>query len=75
MKNLEGFYSEEELQKLLFDGEIDHLSFVNHHSEEMIGEFAKFCAKYGLEHNNKAAQQFISWQLKNEEDGHTDGLD
>ena len=75
MVKLEGFVSEDTLQELLYKGEIDHLDFVQHHSEEMTEDFGKFCARNGLEQNDQAAQQFVNWKLKEEKQAHTDNLD
>ena len=75
MKKLEGFHDEVELQQLLFDGEIDHLSFVQHHSEEMVKEFKVYCARLGLQETDKAASQFMDYKLKEEEMAHNDILD
>ena len=71
MKNLEGFHDEEELQQLLFDGEINHLSYVFHHSEEKKMAFLDYCNKNGLQEDDAAAQQFLKAELQEEEDNHT----
>ncbi len=71
MKELNGYYGEETLQKLLFDGEIDHLSYVFHHSEEKKMAFLDYCSKNGLQEDDAAAQQFLKAELQEEEDNHT----
>lgn len=71
MKELQGFYNEDVLQELLFNGEINHLSFVFHHSEEKKADFLAYCQKEGLEPNDLAAQKFVEYELKEEERSHT----
>ena len=71
MKDLQGFYNEDVLQDLLFNGEINHLSFVYHHSEEKKAAFLEYCQKKGLEADDKAAQRFIEDELKEEEESHS----
>lgn len=70
MKELDGYFNEEVLQELLYKGEIDHLSFVFHHSEEKKAAFMDYCHKNGLHQDDKAAQQFLKSELKEEEDSH-----
>lgn len=74
-RNLEGFYSENELQEMLHNGEIDHLQYVCHHSEERKMAFVSFCGERGLSADDKAAQQFVEYQLNQEKEAHTEYLD
>lgn len=74
-KNLEGFYSENELQEMLHKGDIDHLQYVCHHSEERKIAFVSFCGERGLSADDKAAQQFVEYQLNQEEKAHSEYLD
>lgn len=71
MKQLEGFYSEDVLQELLCNGEIGHLSFVCHLSEEQKEEFFNYCDKNGLEKDEKAAQKFLKDKLEEEVQNHS----
>lgn len=72
---LDGDYSEESLQKMLHNGEIDHLTYVFHHSEERRAAFISFCSERGLNKDEKAAQQFVEYQLNKEVEMHSDLLD
>ena len=74
-KELEGYHSEESLQKMLHNGEIDHLQYVCHHSEERKMAFVSFCGERGLPVDDKAAQQFVEYQLNQEEKAHSEYLD
>ena len=74
-RNLEGFYSENVLQEMLHNGEIDHLQYVCHHSEERKMAFVSFCGERGLSADDKAAQQFVEYQLNQEKEAHTEYLD
>ena len=74
-KNLEGFYSENELQEMLHNGDINHLQYVCHHSEERKIAFVSFCGERGLSADDKAAQQFVEYQLNQEEKAHSEYLD
>jgi len=70
-----GFYNEEILQELLYKGEISHLEFVYHHSQERIDDFKEYCQKRGLQEDDVAAGAYMDWLLKQEENAHTDMLD
>ena len=72
---LEGYHSEETLQEMLHKGEIDHLTYVFHHSEERRDAFISFCSERGLNKDEKAARQFVEYQLNKEVEMHTDLLD
>ena len=74
-KELEGYHSEENLQEMLHNGEIDHLQYVCHHSEERKMAFISFCGERGLSADDKAAQQFVEYQLNQEEKAHSEYLD
>lgn len=74
-RNLEGFYSENELQEMLHNGDINHLQYVCHHSEERKIAFVSFCGERGLSADDKAAQQFVEYQLNQEKEAHTEYLD
>ena len=74
-KELEGYHSEENLQEMLHNGEIDHLQYVCHHSEERKMAFVSFCGERGLPVDDKAAQQFVEYQLNQEEKAHSEYLD
>lgn len=74
-KNLEGFYSENELQEMLHNGDINHLQYVCHHSEGRKIAFVSFCGERGLSADDKAAQQFVEYQLNQEEKAHSEYLD
>ena len=73
--DLEGFYSEEYLDELVYEGKITRLEYIYHHSQEMIDEFKDYCSQNGLKEDETAANKFMDWQLQMEEQAHTDGLD
>lgn len=73
--NLEGFYNEEHLDPLVYEGKITRLEYIYHHSQEMIDEFKDYCSQNGLKEDEPAANKFMDWQLQMEEQAHTDGLD
>ena len=73
--DLEGFYSEEYLDELVYEGKITRLEYIYHHSQEMIDEFKDYCSQNGLKEDETAANKFMDWQLEQEEKAHTDGLD
>ena len=73
--NLEGFYNEEYLDPLVYEGKITRLEYIYHHSQEMIDEFKNYCSQNGLQEDETAANKFMDWQLQMEEQAHTDGLD
>ena len=75
MADLEGFYNEEVLDQLLYDGTISRLEYIYHHSPEMIGEYKKFCQENKLPEDEDSANKFQDWLLKAEENAHTDNLD
>lgn len=75
MKELQGYFNEEVLQKLLYEGEIDHLTFVYHHSENKKNAFVHYCHEKGIPQDDTAAQQFIKDELKIEEECHTPHID
>ena len=73
--NLEGFYNEEYLDPLVYEGKITRLEYIYHHSQEMIDEFKDYCSQNGLKEDETAANKFMDWLLEQEEKAHTDGLD
>ena len=73
--NLEGFYNEEYLDPLVYEGKITRLEYIYHHSQEMIDEFKDYCSQNGLKEDETTANKFMDWQLQMEEEAHTDGLD
>lgn len=75
MLELHGFYEEETLEELLNKGNISHLEFIYHHSQERIDDFKEYCQKRGLQEDEKAAEAYANFLLKREENGHTDLLD
>ena len=75
MLELKGFYNEDVLQELLFKGEITQLEFIYHHSQEKIDDFKAYCQKCGLQKDEKAADAYTDWLLKQEENAHTELLD
>lgn len=72
---LNGFYNEETLEELLFDGKITRLEFIYHHSQERIDDFKKYCQKRQLQENEAAAEAYTDFLLKKEETEHVNELD
>lgn len=58
MIKLSGFYNIDTLQELLFKGNITHLEFIYHHSQERIDKFKAYCQERGLQENEAAAECF-----------------
>ncbi len=75
MTKLEGFYNEEILQEMLFKGEIGHLDYIYHHSQERKDDYKKFCSDNHLEEDESSAEKYMDWLLNQEENNHTDMLD
>lgn len=75
MMDLEGFYSEEYLDELVYEEKITRVDYIRHHSQEMIDNFRKFCKENNLQEDEAAANKFMDWLLEQEEKAHTDGLD
>lgn len=67
-----GYIEESQLQKQLYQGEIDHLYYVQNHSEEKKKAFEKYCQDNNREQDNRAAQDFMDYELKMEEKAHRD---
>lgn len=67
-----GYIEESQLQEQLYKGEINHLFYVQHHSEEKQKAFEKYCEDNNLPQDNRAAQDFIDYELKMEEKAHRD---
>lgn len=60
-------------EQSLYDGDITWLDYID--CTGQVDEFKQFCEDKGLAADNKAAQQFHNFILKQEEEAHTDGLD
>ena len=75
MINLKGFYNINILQKMLYEGQITHLDYVMHHTEEDKQAFLDFCKDEKIEADNDAAQRFLKKQLKDIEKAHINMLD
>ena len=75
MADLQGFYNEDVLQELLYNEKITWLEYIYHHSQEKIDAFKEFCREKGLQENEESATAFSDYELKCEEDAHTDSLD
>ena len=67
MIRLEGFYKEEYLHRLLYDGQISRLEYIYHHSEEKKAAFLDYCHEHGLPVTEDSAEQFMQYELKQEE--------
>lgn len=75
MIELKGFYNEETLQELLYKGNITQLEYIYHHSQEKIDAYKEYCQKRNLQEDENSAVAFSEYELKFEEDSHTDSLD
>ena len=75
MIEFKGFYDENVLQELLFDSKISWMEYTYHHSQENIDAFNEFCREKGLEENEESASAFSDYELKCEEEAHSDSLD
>ena len=75
MIELKGFYNEETLQELLYKGNITQLEYIYHHSQEKIDAYKEYCQKRNLQEDGNSAVAFSEYELKCEEDSHTDSLD
>lgn len=75
MTKLQGFYNEDVLEELLYNGEITRLEFIYHHSQERKDDFKSYCQKRGMQENEAAAEAFCKYLLKREENAHVDNLD
>lgn len=64
---LEGYYNEEYLHRLLYDGQISRLEYIYHHSEERKTAFLDYCHKRGLPVTEASAEQFMQHELEEEE--------
>ena len=45
---LKGFYNEDILDDLLFEGKICRLEYIYHHSQERIDDYKQYCQRRGL---------------------------
>ena len=52
--DLEGFYSEEYLDELVYEEKITRVDYIQHHSQEMIDNFRKFCKENNLQEDEAA---------------------
>ena len=75
MTELKGFYNEEVLDGMLYDGRIGKTEYIFHHSEEMKEAFMEFCRIKGLDIDDDTADIFFQDRLKKEETAHTPDLD
>mgnify|MGYP006872993830 CR=1 FL=1 len=75
MTNLQGFYNEDVLEELLYNGDISRLEFVYHHSQERRDDFKAYCHKRGIHETEDAAEAYCSYLLKREENAHVEYLD
>lgn len=76
MKELKGFFPEDDLQQMLFNDEIKKHDYFLHHSQEMKDRYEKYCQSKNLDPNTEsAADRFCNYILKREEKEHTEMLD
>lgn len=67
--NLNGYYNDEILNKMLEEEKISHLEYIFHHSPEMKAEFEEFCNEKGLTQDEKAARAYFDhWMEEVSED-------
>lgn len=67
MIELEGYYNEEYLHRLLYDGKISRLEYIYHHSEERKMIFLDYCHEHGLPVTEASAEQFMQHELEEQE--------
>lgn len=67
MVELKGYYNEEYLHRLLYDGKISRLEYIYHHSEERKMIFLDYCHEHGLPITEVSAEQFMQHELEEEE--------
>lgn len=67
MVELKGYYNEEYLHRLLYDGKISRLEYIYHHSEERKMIFLDYCHEHGLPITEVSAEQFMQYELEEEE--------
>ena len=75
MTELNGFYNEDVLEELLYNGEITQLEAIYHHSQERIDDFKGYCQRRGLQEDEAAAEAYNDFILKRQENAHTELLD
>ena len=75
MADLQGFYNEEVLQELLYNEKITWLEYIYEQSQDKIDAFKEFWRERGLQESEESASAFSDYELKCEEDAHTDSLD
>ena len=69
------FYSQDELDQMLYDGKISGIDYVTHQSEETTHDFKKYCARRAITENEESAGNYLNYLLREEERSHTEGLD
>ena len=67
MRALEGYYNEQYLHRLLYDGEISRLEYIYHHSEERKMAFLNYCRDHKMAVTEASAEQFMQYELQQEE--------
>ena len=75
MAPLNGFYNEDVLEELLYDGKITQLEAIYHHSQERIDDFKSYCQRRKIQEDEDAAKAYADYRLKRIEHAHTDMLD
>ena len=75
MTELNGFYNEDVLEELLYNGKITQLEAIYHHSQERIDDFKTYCQKRGLQEDEAAAEAYCDFILKRQENAHMELLD
>lgn len=75
MITLEGFYNQETLEELLFNGDISRLEYIYHHSQERIDDYKAYCQKRGVREDEASAEAYSDFLLKCETNSHTELLD
>ena len=75
MTKLQGFYNEDVLEELLYNGEITWLEFIYHHSQEKIDAYKAYCQRRGLQETEETAEAYSDYLLKREENAHVEDLD
>ncbi len=75
MTKLEGFYNEDVLEELLYNGEISRLEYINHHSQERIDDFKDYCKRRSIPETEESAEAYCRYILKREENSHVEELD
>jgi hypothetical protein len=69
------FYSQDELDQMLYDEKITGLDYVTHQSEENTAKFKEYCTRLDVPENEESAGNYMNYLLREEERSHTVGLD